>query len=151
MPQQVSIQIANRTYELACGDGEEPRVQELAAYVDSKVTELRRQMKQHPCHACNDREAHARWADRWWRLKRETDQLSGQIRGRTGAVAQVFDRVTDVLVELGYLVNQDGALTGSCSITSLDANNTPGFINLDAAPDSCGDIDAAHNPHVAGP
>jgi len=42
--------------------------------------------------------------------------------------------------------NQDGALTGSCSITSLDANNTPGFINLDAAPDSCGDIDAAHNP-----
>jgi uncharacterized repeat protein (TIGR01451 family) len=42
--------------------------------------------------------------------------------------------------------NQDGALTGSCSITSLDANNTPGFVNLDAAPDSCGDIDAAHNP-----
>ena len=38
-------------------------------------------MKQHPCHACNDREAHARWAERWWRLKRETDQLSGQIRG----------------------------------------------------------------------
>jgi ATP-dependent RNA helicase HelY len=76
-----------------------------------RITELRRQMKQHPCHACNDREAHSRWAERWWRLKRETDQLSGQIRGRTGAVAQVFDRVTDVLVELGYLVNQDGALT----------------------------------------
>jgi ATP-dependent RNA helicase HelY len=76
-----------------------------------RITELRRQMKQHPCHACNDREAHARWAERWWRLKRETDQLSGQIRGRTGAVAQVFDRVTDVLVELGYLVDRDGALT----------------------------------------
>ncbi|MGE3193061.1 MAG: DEAD/DEAH box helicase [Microbacteriaceae bacterium] len=76
-----------------------------------RITELRRQMKQHPCHACNDREAHSRWAERWWRLKRETDQLSGQIRGRTGAVAQVFDRVTDVLVELGYLVDQDGALT----------------------------------------
>ena len=41
---QVSIQIANRTYELACGDGEEERVQELAAYVDEKVTELRRQL-----------------------------------------------------------------------------------------------------------
>ena len=41
---QVSIQIANRTYELACGDGEEERVQELAAYVDEKVGELRRQM-----------------------------------------------------------------------------------------------------------
>lgn len=44
MPQEVSIQIANRTYELACGEGEERRVQELAAYVDEKVTELRRQM-----------------------------------------------------------------------------------------------------------
>lgn len=41
---QVSIQIANRTYELACGDGEEARVQELAAYVDEKVSEFRRQL-----------------------------------------------------------------------------------------------------------
>ena len=60
-------------------------------------------MQQHPCHACPDREAHARWAERWWRLKRETDQLSAQIRSRTGAVARIFDRVTDVLVELDYL------------------------------------------------
>lgn len=41
---QVSIQIANRTYELACGDGEEARVYELAAYVDEKVSELRLQL-----------------------------------------------------------------------------------------------------------
>ncbi|MBL0899332.1 MAG: cell division protein ZapA [Reyranella sp.] len=41
---QVSIQIANRTYELACGEGEEARVQELAAYVDEKVSELRLQL-----------------------------------------------------------------------------------------------------------
>ena len=41
---EVSVQIANRSYELACGDGEEERVQELAAYVDEKVTELRRQL-----------------------------------------------------------------------------------------------------------
>jgi cell division protein ZapA len=41
---QVSIQIANRTYELACGEGEEARVQELAAYVDEKVSELRQQI-----------------------------------------------------------------------------------------------------------
>ena len=40
---QVSINIANRTYELACGEGEEERVHELAAYVDEKVTELRKQ------------------------------------------------------------------------------------------------------------
>jgi cell division protein ZapA len=41
---QVSIQIANRTYEFACGDGEEERVHELAAYVDEKVGALRRQL-----------------------------------------------------------------------------------------------------------
>lgn len=41
---QVSIQIASRTFELACGEGEEGRVQELAAYVDEKITALRRQM-----------------------------------------------------------------------------------------------------------
>jgi cell division protein ZapA len=41
---EVSVQIASRNYELACGDGEEERVQELAAYVDEKVVELRRQL-----------------------------------------------------------------------------------------------------------
>jgi cell division protein ZapA len=41
---EVSVQIANRDYELACGDGEEERVQELAAYVDEKITDLRRQL-----------------------------------------------------------------------------------------------------------
>jgi len=41
---EVSVQIANRSFELACGDGEEERVQELAAYVDEKVAQLRRQL-----------------------------------------------------------------------------------------------------------
>ena len=68
-----------------------------------QLGDLRRRMKQHPCHACQERETHARWAERYWKLKRETDQLAGQIRSRTGAVARIFDRVTEVLVELGYL------------------------------------------------
>jgi cell division protein ZapA len=41
---QVSINIANRTYDLACGAGEEDRVQELAAYVDEKVSALRQRL-----------------------------------------------------------------------------------------------------------
>ena len=41
---EVSVQIANRTYELACGDGEEERVQELAAYVEDKIANLRLQL-----------------------------------------------------------------------------------------------------------
>ncbi len=69
-----------------------------------QLTALRKRLRQHPCHSCNDREAHARWAERWWRLKKETDQLTSQISARTGAIAKVFDRVTDVLVGLDYLV-----------------------------------------------
>ena len=44
-----------------------------------------------------------RWAERWWRLKQEHDQLSRQIRTRTGQVAKRFDRVAEVLEQLGYL------------------------------------------------
>ncbi|CAO1651546.1 DEAD/DEAH box helicase [Salinibacterium sp. NSLL150] len=68
-----------------------------------KLADLRRQMRKHECHACPERESHARWAERWWRLKRETDQLTRQIQNRTGAVAKIFDRVTDVLTKLGYI------------------------------------------------
>jgi ATP-dependent RNA helicase HelY len=68
-----------------------------------QLNSLRRRLKQHPCHDCPDREQHARWGERWWKLKKQTDQLTADIRGRTGAVARVFDRVTDVLMKLGYL------------------------------------------------
>ena len=33
----------------------------------------------------SDREAHARWSERYWQLKKATDQLSRQIENRTGA------------------------------------------------------------------
>jgi len=69
------------------------------------ITEVRRRLQRHPCHACPDREAHARWAERWYKLKRANDKLVHQIRSRTGAVATTFDRVTDVLLRLGYLVD----------------------------------------------
>ncbi len=72
-----------------------------------RVAELRKRMRQHPCHGCAEREQHARWAERWWRLARQTESLERQIDTRTGAVAKVFDRVTDVLLELGYLVRGD--------------------------------------------
>jgi ATP-dependent RNA helicase HelY len=73
----------------------------------NQLATLRKRLKQHPCHTCKDREAHARWAERWWKLKKQTDDLSRQIRTRTGAVARIFDRVTDVLLELGYLIRSE--------------------------------------------
>lgn len=70
----------------------------------AELSSLRKKMKSHSCHPCPDREQHARWAERWWRLKRETDQLVQQINTRTGAVARIFDRVCDVLVDMDYLM-----------------------------------------------
>jgi ATP-dependent RNA helicase HelY len=70
---------------------------------------LRRRMQRHPCHQCPDREHHARWAERYWRLKRTVDKLRQQIETRTGTVARIFDRVVDVLEELDYVnVDADG-------------------------------------------
>jgi ATP-dependent RNA helicase HelY len=70
---------------------------------EARVEVLRRQMKAHPCHQCPDRENHARWAERWWRLRRETDGLQRKIEGRTNSVAKTFDRICDLLVDMGYL------------------------------------------------
>jgi ATP-dependent RNA helicase HelY len=69
----------------------------------AELARLRKSLKSHPCHSCPEREDHARWAERWWRLKRDTDKLVQQINTRTGAVARIFDRVCDVLLELDYL------------------------------------------------
>ena len=76
-----------------------------------QIAAVRKRTTQHPCHSCKDRESHARWAERWWKLKKQTDDLTAQIRTRTGAVAKVFDRVTEVLNTLGYLeVDQHGVV-----------------------------------------
>jgi ATP-dependent RNA helicase HelY len=73
-----------------------------------QLVALRKRMRAHPCHGCAEREQHARWAERWFTLKRQTDQLSRQISTRTGAVAKIFDRVTDVLLEYEYLIPGEG-------------------------------------------
>jgi ATP-dependent RNA helicase HelY len=70
---------------------------------DEELARLRRQLRTHPCHGCAEREDHARWGERWWRLKRETDTLVKRIEGRTNTIARVFDRVCDLLSERGYL------------------------------------------------
>lgn len=45
---QISIRIGSRSYELACGDGQEERTHALAAEVDACLTELRIQMPNAP-------------------------------------------------------------------------------------------------------
>ncbi len=74
-----------------------------AASSDAALADLRRRLRAHPCHGCADREDHARWAERHWRLSRETEALTRRIEGRTNTIARVFDRVCELLGELGYL------------------------------------------------
>jgi ATP-dependent RNA helicase HelY len=79
------------------------RRQRSVAEEDDKLAALRAELRAHPCHACPDREEHARWAERYERLRRDTDGLHRRIAGRTNTVARTFDRVCGVLDELGYL------------------------------------------------
>ena len=74
-----------------------------AAQENDRIAHLREELKAHPCHQCPDREDHARWAERWHRLQRETSGLKRKVEGRTNSVARTFDRICVVLHQLGYL------------------------------------------------
>ena len=80
-----------------------PRRTRAEAADDAEISRLRAALRRHPCHGCEDRENHARWAERYWRLQRETDQLERRVRSRTNSIARTFDRVCSVLTVLGYL------------------------------------------------
>jgi len=70
---------------------------------DPRIAELREALRAHPCHQCPERESHARWAERCIRLERETAQQRRNVEQRTSSVARQFDRVCEVLGDLGYL------------------------------------------------
>ena len=70
---------------------------------DEQLASLRIALRRHPVHGCEDREAHLRWAERWNRLRADTDELERKVAGKTSSIARTFDRVCAVLDELGYL------------------------------------------------
>ncbi len=73
------------------------------AHMEGEIDNLRRQMRSHACHPCNDRETHARFAERAERLARESDGLRARVENRTNVIAKTFDRICDVLTHLGYM------------------------------------------------
>jgi ATP-dependent RNA helicase HelY len=84
-----------------------PRKQRSGTGEDATVLELRRLIRQHPCHGCDEREQHARWAERYHRLQRETHGLERRVESRTNSIARQFDRVCAILARLGYLTTED--------------------------------------------
>lgn len=71
--------------------------------IAQQIAALRAQVREHPCHGCAEREDHARWAERWAKLDKDTQTLSQRIERRTNTVARTFDRVCEVLGTLDYL------------------------------------------------
>ncbi|MBT2399041.1 RNA helicase [Streptomyces sp. ISL-100] len=82
---------------------ERHRKQRAAAADDREIARLRTALRAHPCHGCDEREDHARWAERYHRLQRDTKQLERRIEGRTNTIARTFDRIYALLTELDYL------------------------------------------------
>ena len=83
-----------------------------AAADDRELASLRTQLRQHPVHGCEEREQHLRWAERWNRLRSETDALEQRVEGKTHSIARVFDRVCALLGELGYLRGEEVSDSG---------------------------------------
>ena len=92
-------------------DSPRRRAREVTAAESERVQRLRAELKAHPCHQCPDRETHARWAERWWRLKRETVGLQRKVEGRTNTVARTFDRICEALEARGYLADGGTVVT----------------------------------------
>jgi ATP-dependent RNA helicase HelY len=78
--------------------------------IDQEIGELKRAMRAHPCHGCGDRESHARWGERYQKLRKEIDAAVHQIESRTNAVAKIFDRICLLLTDLKYLEEADDDL-----------------------------------------
>ncbi|SFS18241.1 ATP-dependent RNA helicase HelY [Agrococcus baldri] len=75
--------------------------------IQKQLKGVRGRMKQHPCHACPERESHARWGERYWRLQRDVEKAERQIARRTGEIAERFDRITVILRTLGYVAETE--------------------------------------------
>ncbi|MFM8632810.1 MAG: DEAD/DEAH box helicase, partial [Candidatus Nanopelagicus sp.] len=80
--------------------------------IEEEIANLRKQQRAHSCHACPERETHARLTERAQRLQREIDALSERIGSRTNVIARRFDRIKLILEKLGYIENDLISKTG---------------------------------------
>ncbi len=106
------IAAAKGSFELARRRAEPERA-------DDSIDELGRALRRHPCHACPDRETHARWAERYFRTLRDKDRLVGEIDRATGSISRLFDKRCRVLGDMGYLEDRDGAVVPTPAGTAL--------------------------------
>ncbi|HEX5401247.1 MAG TPA: DEAD/DEAH box helicase [Pseudonocardiaceae bacterium] len=109
LPKQVDVRSPRSRRELAdnlrnagiTAPGRERRRSNAAD--DPELATLRRALRNHPCHGCEHREDHARWAERHHRLAVENEQLKQRMAATTHSLARSFDRIRDLLTDRGYL------------------------------------------------
>ncbi|MGC4174026.1 DEAD/DEAH box helicase [Demequina sp.] len=90
---------------------------------DVGIDALTAQLRAHPCHSCPDREAHARWAERYFRGMRDKDRMVGEIERATGSISRIFDKRLTVLTELGYLTEDFTPTPAGETMRKLYAEN----------------------------
>ena len=100
---QARRDLASSLRNLDVPRGERGRRGRSAAADDDEIARIRRALREHPCHGCDEREDHARWAERHHRLEADTRGLRSRVAGRTNSIGKTFDRVCRVLTRLGYL------------------------------------------------
>ncbi|MEY3967092.1 MAG: hypothetical protein RLZ96_618, partial [Actinomycetota bacterium] len=95
--------------------GKDMRQSKSIRRLDSEIAELKKRMRAHPSHGCADRESHARWGERYQKLRKEIDAAVTQIESRTNQVAKTFQRICQLLTDLDYMreVDDDLEVTSS--------------------------------------
>ncbi|MEY4657384.1 MAG: hypothetical protein RL466_197 [Actinomycetota bacterium] len=100
---RIRIEIKELEKLLSKRDGRRTFDQRQRLHMENELDGLRRSLRKHSCHSCNDRESHARLAERADRLNRESDGLRSRVENRTHVIAKTFDRICNVLTHLGYI------------------------------------------------
>ncbi len=89
-----------------------------AGDVDREITDLRRRLREHPCHSCPDAQTHARQTEKFLRAEREAEALDRRVASRAHVIARTFERVCALLGQLGYLEG-DRVTSGGRTLASI--------------------------------
>ncbi len=82
------------------------------AHLEGELSDLRKSLRNHSSHGCNEREDHARLAERAGRLNRENEGLRTRVQSRTHVIAKTFDQICQVLTHLKYIEGEKPTTQG---------------------------------------
>ena len=82
------------------------------ARLEGDLSDLRKRLRNHSCHACAQREDHSRFSEKAGRLNRENDGLHARVQSRTHVIAKTFDQICQVLTHLDYIEGEKPTTQG---------------------------------------